>query len=116
MIGRREFRYELEPAMNAQIPRRALIAAGPLALAACSRAEEAYFGRTEPPQTQRLVCLLESEPSTLDPAQSAERMEDVILSLFEGLTTLHPATGIPMAGLATHYEVTPAGLRYTPLF
>ena len=35
-----------------------------------------------------------------------------MLSLFEGLTRLNPANGTPMAVLATHYEVTPDGLRY----
>jgi MarR-like DNA-binding transcriptional regulator SgrR of sgrS sRNA len=95
------------------IPRRRLIAAGPLALAACGRAEESYFGRTHPPPTQRLVHLLEFEPSTLDPALSSERMEELMLSLFEGLTSLDPANGTPMAALATHYEVTSDGLRYT---
>jgi oligopeptide transport system substrate-binding protein len=95
------------------IPRRTLIAAGPLALTACGRAEEAYFGKTHPPQQQRLVHLLEFEPSTLDPALSSERMEELMLSIFEGLTSLDPATGRPMAALATHYEVTSDGLRYT---
>jgi ABC-type oligopeptide transport system substrate-binding subunit len=95
------------------IPRRALLAAGPLALAGCGRAEEDYFGKTDPPQTQRLVHLLEFEPTTLDLALSSERMEDVMLSLFEGLTSLDPATGTPMAALSTHYEVTSDGLRYT---
>jgi oligopeptide transport system substrate-binding protein len=54
------------------------------------------------------------EPGSLDPATSAELIEErVIYAMFEGLTTLHPLTGQVMAGLATHYETTPDGRRYT---
>ena len=95
------------------IPRRTLLTAGPIALAACGRAEETYFGKTDPPKTQRLVYLLEVEPGSLDPVLALELQESLILSLFEGLTSLHPVTGEPMAGLATRYDVTPDGLRYT---
>ncbi len=100
--------------MNAQIPRRALLAAGPLALAACSQAEEAYFGRTEPPKAQRLTYVIGAQPATLDPAKSTDRWESYIIhAMFEGLTSLHPRTGGPMAALATHYEGTEEGVRYT---
>ena len=96
------------------IPRRTLIAAGPLALAACSRAEEAYFGKTDPPQTQRLVYLLGAEPATLDPARSNDLWEaPAIHAMFEGLTSVHSATGQPVAALATHYQLSLDGLRYT---
>jgi oligopeptide transport system substrate-binding protein len=97
----------------AVISRRDLLAASPLALTACRQAQDPYFGNTDPPETQRLVQLLEFEPTTLDPALSSERMEELILSLFEGLTSLDPASGTAMAALATHYEVTPDGLQYT---
>ena len=94
--------------------RRALLAAAPLALGGCRVAEGAYFGRTDPPKEQRLIAVLGVEPGSLDPAISTDLSEDrVIYALFEGLTTLHPRTGEAMAGLATHYELTPDGLRYT---
>ena len=96
------------------ILRRTLLAAGPLALAGCRAAEGAYFGKTDPPNRQTLVAVLGVEPGALDPATSAELIEQrVIYALFEGLTTLHPSTGEAMAGMATHYQVTPDGLRYT---
>jgi ABC-type oligopeptide transport system substrate-binding subunit len=96
------------------IPRRTFLAGGPLALSACRAADGAYFGKTDPPDRQRLVAVLGVEPGSLDPATSAELIEDrVIYALFEGLTTLHPQTGEAMAGLATHYELDPDGLRYT---
>ena len=98
---------------GSQIRRRALLAAGPLALAACSRAEEAYFGNTKPPLTQRAVTTLDNEPPSLDPALSSGLIDSLILSMFEGLTSLQPATGTPMAAMATHFEATPDGLRYT---
>ncbi len=99
--------------MKGRMSRRSLLAAAPLALGACARAEQGYFVKTDPPRTQSLVCLLDHEPGSLDPALATPRQDDLILSLFEGLTTLHPRTGAPMAGLATHFDITPDGLRYT---
>ena len=95
------------------IPRRTFLAAGPLTLAACGKAEEAYFGTTDPPKTQRLVYLLDYEPGSIDPALAVARIDALILSLFEGLTGLHPVTSEPISALATHYDVTSDGLRYT---
>src|SRR5687767_10489310 len=95
------------------IARRTMLAAGPLALAGCRAAEDTYFGKNAPPRTQRLVYLTESEPGTIDPAQSRDRSEALVLSLFEGLTAIHPVSGVTMSGLATHFDVTADGLRYT---
>ena len=62
-----------------------------------SRNEESYFGRTTPPNAQKLVYLIGAEPASLDPAKSIDLWELYIAhSLFEGLTTRHPATGEPM--------------------
>jgi oligopeptide transport system substrate-binding protein len=94
------------------IPRRALLAAGPLALAGCG-AGDTYFGRTDPPSKQRLVCALNSDPDSLDPALSTGRVDQLMLSLFEGLTSMDPARSAPMAGVATHYDISAGGLRYT---
>ena len=99
--------------MMQRIPRRSLLKAAPLALAACRRNEEAYFGNTEPPPTQHTVSVLDNEPASLDPALSAGLVDSLILSLFEGLTSLQPSTAMPMAALATHYELSTDGLRYT---
>src|SRR4029077_20819922 len=95
------------------IPRRALLTAGPLALAACARGEDAYFGRTDPPPRQRLVYLLGAEPVTLDPAKSGDLWEaPIIHAMFEGLTSFDATTGEPVAALATHFEVTSNKLEY----
>ncbi len=58
----------------------------------CGRAEEVYFGNTNPPKVQRLTMMLEGEPESLDPALSIGLIDSLILSLFEGLTTLSPST------------------------
>ena len=99
--------------MKPQMLRRTLVTGGPLVFAGCRAVEGAYFGRTEPPQRQRLVCLLGAEPATLDPALSLDRWESYIIhALFEGLTSVHPVTGEPLAALATYYEVSPNGREY----
>ncbi|MFN0101162.1 MAG: peptide ABC transporter substrate-binding protein [Bryobacteraceae bacterium] len=104
-------RHELEAVM---IPRRAMLAAGPLALASCGRAEQPYFGRTDPPRTQRFVYVLGAEPGTLDPPKSDSPWgAPIIHALFDGLTNLDAKTGEPVAALATHYHMTSDGLRYT---
>jgi oligopeptide transport system substrate-binding protein len=56
---------------------------------------------------------LDNDPPSLDPALSSGLIDSLILSMFEALTSLQPATGTPMAALSTHYEATPDGLRYT---
>jgi ABC-type oligopeptide transport system substrate-binding subunit len=94
------------------ISRRSVIAAAPLTFAACTRAEEKYFGNTRPPNGQRLTMVLEGEPETIDPALADGIVDSLILSLFEGLTSLHPVSGEPMAGLATRYELSSDALRY----
>src|SRR5690242_4913378 len=73
------------------ITRRTMLAAAPLIGASCRRSDSPYFGKTDPPQRQRLVAVLGVEPGSLDPHLSSELLEDrVIYALFEGLTTLHP--------------------------
>ena len=100
--------------MTRRIARRSLLAAGPVALAACSKAQSLYFGSTKPPRMPQLVYLIGAPPATLDPAKSTDRWESyVIHSMFEGLTSFHPGTGEPMAAIATHYEISPDQLRYT---
>jgi ABC-type oligopeptide transport system substrate-binding subunit len=59
------------------------------------------------------VYLSESEPGTIDPARSLDRSDALILSLFEGLTAIHPVSGMTMSALATHFDITADGLRYT---
>jgi len=54
------------------------------------------------------------EPSSLDPALSAGGNGDsIVAALLDSLTSLHPVTLEPAAGLATHYETDSRGLRYT---
>src|SRR5689334_4204155 len=100
--------------MKSQITRRALLSAGPLALAACETARGAYFGKTAPPSIQRLVYEIGGEPESLDPHQSIAGTETYIIpSLFEGLVTWHPRTCEPLAGIATHYESSADHKRFT---
>jgi ABC-type oligopeptide transport system substrate-binding subunit len=92
--------------MKAQISRRSLLTGGSLALTACGTANGAYFGKTDPPSWQRLVYLIGSEPDTLDPGKMTGGYESFIIpALFESLTSYHPTTAQPIAGLATHYEI-----------
>ena len=97
------------------IPRRSLLAAGPLALAGCGVNRDPYFGNTTPPTGQRLVFETAADPTTLDPAQTVNGPGEqyILPALFEGLTVNHPIMAEPMAALATHYERSAEGTRYT---
>ena len=99
--------------MTLQIPRRGILAAGPLALASCGR-EDRYFGTTSPPVRQRLVYANGNEPDAFDPGTYAGGTEmRIINAMFDGLTKFHPLTLEPMAGLATHYEANAGATRFT---
>src|SRR5215210_6005595 len=90
-----------------------LALAGLLLVAACSSGG-AYFGKTSPPDVQRLVYENAAEPETLDPQKSTGVPEShVIDALFEGLTKYHPKTLEPMAALATHYETNSDNTQFT---
>src|SRR5215510_8747934 len=100
--------------MKTQISRRTLLTGGPLTLAACGTMDGAYFGRTDPPSSQRLVYLIGSEGGSLDPGRVTGGYERLIVpALFEGLTNPHPTTAQPVAALATHYDVNADFNQYT---
>jgi oligopeptide transport system substrate-binding protein len=98
--------------MSFPVSRRGLLAA-PFTLAGCTVASP-YFGKTTTPGFQRLVHSNGEEPSSLDPALSAGGNGDsIVAALLDSLTSLHPLTLEPAAGLATHYDVDSRGFRYT---
>jgi len=95
------------------IPRRTMLAAGPVVLASCAH-DSAYFGAAAPPSRQRLVYANGNEPDAFDPGTYAGGTETrIINALFDGLTKFHPATLQPLAALATHYEVNGDSTRFT---
>lgn len=55
-----------------------------------------------------------SEPSDLDP-QTVSSLQDfqIIVGLFEGLTSFDPATAEPVPGVATRWESSPDSLEWT---
>jgi ABC-type oligopeptide transport system substrate-binding subunit len=84
-----------------------------LLLAGC-RNDGRYLGNNKPPSAQRLVYINAYEPTVLDPAGNSTFTDlGVQQCLFEGLTIINPVTSQPMAGMATHYEVTADGEQYT---
>src|SRR5215471_12822440 len=96
------------------IPRRTLLAASPLAFAACRRTRRKYFTSTKPPSRQRLVYLNRDEPYSLDPALTSMNKEvNITRCLFEGLTSNDQVTLAPRAALATHYEFRAGGTLLT---
>jgi oligopeptide transport system substrate-binding protein len=100
--------------MSARISRGTLLSASPLALGACEAARGAYFGKTTPPPTPKLIYEIGGEPESLDPHQSLAGTETyVIASMFEGLVTWRPRTCEPIAGIATHYESSRDHRRFT---
>ncbi|HEX2652177.1 MAG TPA: hypothetical protein VHN11_00810, partial [Xanthobacteraceae bacterium] len=107
-------RHQSEGIVNSPISRRALLTGGPLGLAACGTMDGAYFGKTDPPSTQRLVYLIGSEAGSLDPGKVTGGYERLIVAaLFEGLTNPYPTTAQPVAALATHYDVNANFTQYT---
>jgi ABC-type oligopeptide transport system substrate-binding subunit len=84
-----------------------------LALAGCSTGGQ-YFGKTVPPDGDRLIYENLAEPETLDPQKSTGVPESHVLdALFEGLTKYHPKTLEPIAALATHYETNADNTQFT---
>lgn len=84
-----------------------------LLLAGCQQ-DGRYLGNTRPPSLQRLVYINAYEPTVLDPAGDSTSTDLGIQQvLFEGLTINNPVTSRPMAGMATHYEVTADSAQYT---
>jgi oligopeptide transport system substrate-binding protein len=100
----------LEAGGMRQFDRRSFFGLGACGLAGCAN-EDPYFGNTNPPSTQHLICAALDAGDSLDPAKAA--MPGRLVPLFEGLTNYHPQTMEPAAGIATHYETSPDGLRVT---
>lgn len=90
--------------MNRQIARIALALVAATGLQACISAG-AYFGSTEPPDEQVLYVGNSSEPRSLDPHKTAGVPEaNIMLNLYDCLTTYHPETAEPIPNLATSWE------------
>ncbi|MGE0450696.1 MAG: peptide ABC transporter substrate-binding protein [Vicinamibacterales bacterium] len=83
----------------------ALLAA--ILAAGCSTpaADSPYFGKTVPPDGQRLRYISGSEPESLDPQLTTGQPEArIIVAFFEGLTEYDPKTGQPIPALAERWE------------
>jgi hypothetical protein len=75
------------------VPIHTLFAALSL-LIQCRAAEEPYFGRTGPPNRQKLIAVLRVKLGAPDPTRSGELIEPrVVYALFNRHTTVHPSTG-----------------------
>lgn len=73
-----------------------------------------WFGRTTPPDDDVLRFANGAEPEILDPGLMSGQPEGRIARcLFEGLLAPHPETLEPIPGLATRWDVSPDGRRYT---
>lgn len=90
--------------MKKQVARIALTLAGAVALQACVSAG-AYFGATTPPDDDVLIVSNASEPRSLDPHKTAGVPEsNIMLNLYDALTTYDPKTNEPIPCLATRWE------------
>lgn len=68
-------------------------------------ADARYFGKTVPPEGQRLRYISGSEPESLDPHLTTGQPEArIIVAFFEGLTEYDPRTGLPTPALAERWE------------
>ena len=82
----------------------AVAVAAALGLQACVTAG-AYFGATTPPTDKTLIVANQSEPRSLDPHKTAGVPEaNVMLNLYDCLTTYDPQTAEPIPCIATSWE------------
>ena len=83
--------------------RRSLVV---VALVGCGLPEGDYFGRTpDPIDPAHFRWCNQGEPDHLDPAlASSQASAPLVATLFDGLTTYGP-DGLPVPGLATHWEI-----------
>jgi oligopeptide transport system substrate-binding protein len=95
---------------------RSLLLPASLALAACGRADEGpYVGSTD--RFGRPVSTLTinngADPAYLDPSLARDDSgQNILLHLFEGLTTYHPVDLHPTQGVAERWDVSRDGRRY----
>jgi ABC-type oligopeptide transport system substrate-binding subunit len=90
--------------MKKQVARVALTLVATASLQACITAG-AYFGSTTPPGDQVLIIGNQSEPRSLDPHKTAGVPEaNIMLNLYDCLTTYDPKTAEPIPCLATSWE------------
>jgi oligopeptide transport system substrate-binding protein len=84
-----------------------LLASIAIAGISCSVAStnEAFFGRTVPPQKNIFRYVSGDEPESLDPAISNGQPEArIYMALYQGLVEYHPKTMEPEPALAEHWE------------
>lgn len=100
--------------MNQQRVRAVLIIALllPLLLPACA-VSSAYFGKTAVDDTRVLRFWNPGEPATLDPHKTAGVPElNIMLNLFESLTSYDPRTLEPQPGVAVRWEAQEQARRW----
>src|SRR5712692_10692336 len=95
----------------AALAKRLAIVAGLLLLAlmsaGCSAsANNAFFGKTDPPRENVLRYVSGSEPESLDPQiPTGQNEARICLALYEGLAEYDPKTSEPIPALAERWEV-----------
>jgi ABC-type oligopeptide transport system substrate-binding subunit len=87
-----------------------------LATSGCFENEEAepFYGKVSVPRAQEFRWSDGGLPQVFDPALAAAPPDtDVVRAMYEGLTDYDPRTLKPVAGVATHWEQTEDGRRWT---
>ena len=81
----------------------------------CQEGQAPYFGTVRPRHgPDELWINNSSEPEWLDPSRCSDSTGgEIIWNTFEGLVQAHPQTLAPEPALATHWEVSADGRRYT---
>ena len=81
----------------------------------CQDSQAPYFGIVRPRHgPDELWINNSSEPEWLDPSRCSDSTGgEIIWNTFEGLVQAHPQTLAPVPALATHWEVSADGRRYT---
>ncbi len=81
---------------------------------AVSSQNEAFFGKTVPPERNILRYVTGDEPETLDPPMSTGQPEArIYMALYEGLVEYHQKTLRPVPALAERWDVNNDSSEFT---
>ena len=88
-----------------------------LVLAGCTAqasSKSPYWGKVDVPQDNTMRYITGSEPESMDPSFVTGQPEArIMIGIWDRLVEYHPKTLEPIPGMATHWDASADGLKYT---